>query len=187
MQLFVGIDPGASGGIAVVTRDGAVFTTSKMPGTDRDILDVLAPFAHNGPTPAARAVIEKVGVTPQMGVVSAGAFMKNVGKLLMALTAAGIPFDEVTPGTWQRALGCLQPRGADHTVGKKDKNITKSRAQQLFPAITITHAIADSLLIAEFARRRFTGELVSSTVDERRDSENHGKAKRRRRRQVEGF
>jgi hypothetical protein len=36
---------------------------------------------------------------------------------------------------------------------KGDKNITKRKAQELFPEIKITHAIADSLLIAEYGRR----------------------------------
>jgi len=34
-----------------------------------------------------------------------------------------------------------------------DKNVSKRRAQELFPEIKITHAIADALLIAEYARR----------------------------------
>ncbi len=36
---------------------------------------------------------------------------------------------------------------------KGDKNVSKRRAQELFPALKVTHAIADALLIAEFARR----------------------------------
>lgn len=39
----------------------------------------------------------------------------------------------------------------DHTAAK---NLTKARAQQLWPEYPrITHAIADALLIAEFCRR----------------------------------
>jgi len=41
-------------------------------------------------------------------------------------------------------MGCLT---------KGDKNVSKRRAQELFPALKVTHAIADALLIAEFARR----------------------------------
>lgn len=63
----------------------------------------------------------------------------------MALTAAGIPFDEVSPAVWQKYLGCL-------TGG--DKNVTKAKAQQLFPHITVTHAIADAILIGEYLRRK---------------------------------
>ena len=62
----------------------------------------------------------------------------------MALCAATIPYEEVTPQKWQKALGC-------RTGG--DKNVSKARAQALFPLQNITHAIADALLLAEYCRR----------------------------------
>jgi hypothetical protein len=34
-----------------------------------------------------------------------------------------------------------------------NKNVTKTRAAQLFPGVKMTHAIADALLIAEYGRR----------------------------------
>lgn len=45
-------------------------------------------------------------------------------------------------------MGCL-------TNG--DKNITKQRAQQLFPSAKVTHKIADALLLAEYCRRVHRG------------------------------
>jgi hypothetical protein len=63
----------------------------------------------------------------------------------MALTAAGIPFTRVRPQIWQKELNCL-------TGGQK--NITKQRAQELFPSIKVTHAIADALLIAKYGTQQ---------------------------------
>jgi len=77
-------------------------------------------------------------------VASSFKFGQGFGHLEMALTAAKIPFTYVTPQKWQKELGCL-------TGG--DKNVSKSRAQQLFPHIKCTHAISDALLIAEYCRR----------------------------------
>ena len=79
-----------------------------------------------------------------MGVVSAFTFGRGYGNIEMALTAAGIPFERVRPQVWQKALGCLT---------KGDKNITKRKAQELFPSIKVTHAIADSLLIANYGTK----------------------------------
>jgi hypothetical protein len=62
----------------------------------------------------------------------------------MGLTAAGIPFERISPQAWQKSLGCM-------TGG--DKNISKRRAQELFPTMNVTHATADALLIAEYGRR----------------------------------
>jgi hypothetical protein len=49
----------------------------------------------------------------------------------------------VTPFTWQKRLQCLSGG---------DKNVTKARAQQLFPGVKISHITADALLLAEFCR-----------------------------------
>jgi len=66
------------------------------------------------------------------------------GTLKGILTALHIPFELIRPVDWQRALGCMT---------KGDKNISKTKAQQLFPDIKVTHAKADALLIAEHCRR----------------------------------
>jgi len=89
-------------------------------------------------------VLEKVHATPQMGVTSAFSFGGAYRACRMALTASQTPFDEISPFKWQRRLECLSGG---------DKNVTKARAQQLFPDVKVTHAIADALLLAEWGRR----------------------------------
>lgn len=157
--VFLGLDPGASGGIAAITADGALLFAEPMPATDRDVLDLLAEANREH---AARAVIERVHASPQMGVVSAFTFGRGVGALHMALTAAGIPYDVVTPHIWQVAMGCAPHRaraGSTALKGgfaRRDKNAAKARAQVLFPGVRVTHALADALLLAEYARRTGT-------------------------------
>jgi hypothetical protein len=79
-----------------------------------------------------------------MGVVSAFSFGNGFGHLEMALVGNGIPFDRVRPQLWQKTMQCMS---------KGDKNVTKNKAQELFPNIKVTHAIADALLIAEYGNR----------------------------------
>lgn len=143
MKLYIGIDPGASGGIGFVPEHGKPWAT-KMPGTERDLFDALVDATRDHD---CRALIEQVASSPQMGVVSAFTFGRSFGSLRMALIAAGIPFESITPAKWQAAMRC-------RTGG--DKNVSKARAQELFPTLKITHAIADALLIAEHARRSAT-------------------------------
>jgi Holliday junction resolvasome RuvABC endonuclease subunit len=140
----IGIDPGTNGGIAWITDGRAC--AEKMPDTLQDLWELIASVRLNSVTPRTgiMAYIEQVHSSPQMGVKSAFTFGQGFGHLEMALTAAGIPFERVRPQAWQKALGCMT---------KGDKNITKRKAQELFPEIKITHAIADSLLIAEYGRR----------------------------------
>ena len=140
----IGIDPGTNGGIAWITDGRAC--AEKMPDTLQDLWELIMSIRidseKNGS--AIFANIEFVSSSPQMGVVSSSSFGRGYGNLEMALTAAGIPFERVRPQVWQKAMGCLT---------KGDKNVSKRKAQELFPSIKITHAIADSLLIAEYGRR----------------------------------
>lgn len=139
-MIFIGVDPGLSGGIAAVAQDGTVLWAEPMPQTERDVLDLFL----DSPDQPKVAVLERVRSSPQMGVVSAFTFGMGYGGLRMALAAARIAYDEVSPAKWQLVMGCRT---------KGDKNVSKRRAQELFPKVKCTHAISDSLLIAEFARR----------------------------------
>jgi len=155
--MIIGIDPGKSGGIAWTSCDPAIIDPQavKMPQTPRDIYDLLFDLATKGIGISVFAFIERVGPMPAMGnvkkgiprqgIASTAKFMRHAGHLEMALIATGIPHEFVTPAVWQRNLGCLT---------KGDKNITKAKAQQLFPHIRVTHALADALLIAEYGRRK---------------------------------
>lgn len=136
---YIGIDPGKSGGIAIITPGGGTYA-HKMPETDRDLLDLLSEFSADD----NRAVLEQVHAMPGQGVTSTFTFGRGYGKLEMALCAALIPFETVTPQKWQKLMGCLT---------KGDKNVSKAAAQRLFPHLKVTHAIADALLIAEYCRR----------------------------------
>jgi hypothetical protein len=153
--VYLGLDPGASGGLAVVWegRDGPP-KAFPMPATDRDIWDLIIKvqaIAGSG----VFALLEKVG-----GYVAGNAspgsamfrFGQSYGALRMALTAAEAIWEEVTPQQWQRELS-LPPR--KKTEGKGAwKNRLKAKAQQLFPTVRVTLATADALLIAEVCRRR---------------------------------
>jgi hypothetical protein len=144
MMLFLGVDVGKDGGIAIIDQTGGVLKAERMPATDRDILDLFFWVSLEMPLVPFRAVIEKVHASPQMGVTSAFSFGGSYHALRMALTAARIPFDEVSPMKWQRQLDCLSGG---------DKRVTLARAKQLFPHVKVTHYVSDALLLAEFCRR----------------------------------
>jgi hypothetical protein len=88
--------------------------------------------------------LEKVNAMPGQGVTSCFTFGTSFG-FMMALGMGCGRFEFIRPQVWQQALGCMT---------KGDKNVSKSRAQQLFPAFRITHHNADAILIAEYARRK---------------------------------
>lgn len=147
---IIGIDPGKSGGIAWIGDNGPC--VEKMPETLTDLWDLILTdiaisekrYCIDPAKDCIKAYIEVVHSSPQMGVKSAFTFGNSYGHLEMALTAARIPFERVRPQQWQKTMGCLT---------KGDKNVSKRKAQELFPSMKITHATADALLIAEYGRR----------------------------------
>lgn len=184
--IYIGIDPGASGGIAGILPKAS--ECRGMPQTETDIWGLFRYYqnwhVHN--RYQIVAVIEKVG-----GFIQGGEdrqpgsamfkFGMSYGGLRMALIAAGIPFEEVAPRTWQKALGIAPKRSHTGTKeviiskGKRKgqtktvkcggessgefKNRLKAKAQQLFPQLTVTLATADSLLIAVYCQRKHEGTL----------------------------
>ena len=162
--LICGIDPGASGGIALLSAPEATLSclplTYPMPSTEMDVSELLREFAPH----IAKAYIEGVHAFPghrgdvcpackqartTRGVTSSFTFGQGYGFLRGLWIGLKIPFEEVSPQRWTKALGCSGGK-----PGTEKKNMHKQKAQQLFPHLRITHAIADALLIAEYGRRQ---------------------------------
>ena len=145
-MLIIGIDPGASGGAAWY-RNGVHHAMPFKNLTEAEMLELFEGIGRH-----SFAYLENVHSMPGQGVASTFKFGMHFGGLRMALIAASISFETVSPQKWQKALGCMSGG---------DKKITRAKAQELFPTVHIvgsgdkmpTHAIADALLIAEYGRR----------------------------------
>lgn len=140
MSIFIGIDPGMSGAVSVIWDDGEPATQfHKLSEPEQDLVSYLRQFDLT----TAKATIESVHSMPKQGVASSFKFGKSFGFCLGLLTGLQIPYRLVAPQKWQKAMSC-------RTGG--DKNISKAAAQRLWPLLKITHANADSLLLAEYGR-----------------------------------
>ncbi len=141
--LVLGIDPGAHGCASLLTVDGKVFECLLFDKhTPRELCDAFSEFRAD----IVSSMVEKVHSMPRQGVASTFKFGYQFGQIVGILTGLKIPFEFVTPQRWQKEMGC-QTKG--------DKNVSKQKAEQLFPNQKITHGNADSLIIAEYARRRW--------------------------------
>ena len=157
-MIFMGIDPGASGGWAIVAEDGYLVRHDRLRDGDgkqqKEKLTAWDRFVANLSSPAQFDLIllEKVWATPQMGVTSAFSFGMNFGRICGTLDALKRPYREITSMAWQRQMGLIM---SGRQIGQNDdkKARNKAAAQAMHPGETITHATADAILIAECARR----------------------------------
>mgnify|MGYP003110907314 CR=1 FL=1 len=145
-HVFLGLDPGKSGSCALQTATGETLWFRFDQGTPSEFYDWL----HNYASHIKCGLIERVSSSPQMGVVSAFSFGESYGIVQGILIGAGVSFEFIAPAKWQRPMGCMS---------KGDKNVTKRRAQELFPEYRkeIVHANADAILIAEYCKRKYSG------------------------------
>lgn len=156
---FIGVDPGKSGGLVDVIFCNTGYqkvSLTLMPETERDLWDW---FDMRTPTIPTFAYIEWIHPAIQgIGKSAQSKLYGNYLSLRMALTAAGIPFEDVKPLQWQRAFSIPPRKKSEKTTQWKHR--LRGKAQQLFPTLDvwgktkeIQLAVCDALLIAEHCRR----------------------------------
>lgn len=126
--------------MAFLTEDGKPHRVVSLTGlVDSQI--VIPIFAAQ--TRLKAVYLERPTVCPSRS--STAKLARSHGFFRGVLAAIEIPFVEVAPIKWQVFMEC-------RTQG--DKKITHRKAKELFPAIKVTHSVADALLIAEYGRRQ---------------------------------
>ena len=169
-QTFCGIDPGQSGGIALIgprgLTEGLWLEIIETPKAEADLLHI---FRHTlRPAAIELCLIEKVGAFPGQGRTSMFTFGRGDGILIGMLLAHDIPFQEIRPQAWQKALGIRpraktpnRPRAGRYYPPPESKPEFKRRllstALRLFPGAPVNLKTADALLLAEVARRYHAG------------------------------
>ena len=152
-MIYVGIDPGASGGIVAIGPDNHVLVHAKCPDTVHDLADVyryICELPGRYDDCSIKATIEAVHSMPGNSGRSMFTFGTNYGQWLGILATLKIPYVQVTPQKWMKFYGSL-PKD------KKDrKNHIKHLAQQRFPKVKITLSTSDAMLISNYLRETNT-------------------------------
>lgn len=152
--LFIGIDPGKKGGIAVIDTESGIRYT--VPYSDKDLITMCRDeswlYNTQGKTEHIMCCLEKVGAMPGQGVVSMFSFGQSVGYIKGVLESFGIPYQEITPQKWKKEFGLNSDKAASAEV-----------CRRLFPDISLlatprckkpNDGMAEALLMAEYARRK---------------------------------
>lgn len=147
--LFIGIDPGKSGGIAYIDTQDNISGT--MPYSDTELLNLCRDASHDWGKEVV-CCLEKVGAMPGQGVVSMFSFGQSVGYIKGVLESFRIPYQEITPQKWKREFGLTS-----------DKAKSAEVCGRLFPDVSLLatprckkphDGMAEALLMAEYARRK---------------------------------
>ena len=156
--MLIAIDPGLSGSIVCKT-DGRVHAF-KMPDTRKDLWLLILSLK----TDDAFCWIEQVGTYVSGDSATASVtFARHCGHIDMALIAADIKHDTVTPQKWQYWLiGKPNYTKIPKEISKKErarilakrkqerKNKIKEKMQGLYPELKITLALSDALGILHY-------------------------------------
>lgn len=144
-MLYVGIDPGQSGALAVL---GDEFECPIVIPFDRcEYISILSKISAK----ESIVCLEYVTSMPGQGVKSMFSFGENFGFIKGVLEALQVPYELVRPQKWKRAFSVTS-----------DKNMSIDVCQRLFPGVYLKRSekcrrdddgMAEALLMAEYARR----------------------------------
>lgn len=186
---IIGIDPGVSGAISLITEQGRFAAVHDMPTMqanktgDKQQINVaeLARITRSIllENPEVRAVMERVQPMPSqpgpdgerrgMGAASAFTFGKSVGHIEAVLLTLGISVEFVMPAQWKKGLGL--PR---------DKEAARTLAQQCFPDAPLGRkkdaGRAEALLIAKWYAQRMRAQQDPELAKRTAGAEAQGQA-----------
>ena len=160
MSLFLGIDPGLSGAIALVSGDGQFVMVEDMPVTRRGNGRVRHEVDAGGITHLLRShagdivhgIIELVAAMPRQGVASMFSLGHSLGTATAVVASIGIGFELLPPTKWKRLAEL-----------PADKGLVLAAARRRWPGATLTrvkdHGRAEALFLALLAMQRHRGRL----------------------------
>ncbi len=149
MRLFIGIDPGARGGLVALTEKGDTFLSTALTGV-KSLVGVLKALASNDAL-APRVAVEDIGA---IGLISTWArksvfgMGRAAGHVEALIEWLGWSWTYVKPKDWQKAV--TRP-----TDGDNPKARAKMAFARRWPMAKCNHdGVVDAALIAEWARTR---------------------------------
>ena len=163
--MYIGIDPGQKGGIAVINHNAEVLLCVEMPEKSSVPYyiktEVISLIMKKKECDACYLYIEKAQAMPQQGVVGVFTYGVGYGKILGAFEACLIYPTEIRPMEWKKHFGLIKE--------KKGKIHSVELAERLFPNIQLRNppakksgrpgklldGKAEALLIAEYARQKY--------------------------------
>lgn len=172
MYAVAGGDPGVTGGVVQITKDGLVFVIRFARTSKLDAFRAVANWAAAADLSGGMVVYkENMNARPGQSTQTVMANGRSHQFLEDLLIFNEIPYHLIDAKEWQFefGLGGKQYKGANWSPDKEyraRKKAQQAKAIEIFGE-GITQDIADAYLIAEFAWRKTFGELKHGRQSER--------------------
>lgn len=158
MNSICGIDPGKSGGLAVLSPAGEIQVTTVMPINSEGVVDYfeLLTLFEDFKTMGDHVILEDVGGRCGDGAKGAFSFGRGMGIIECAIKQSGLKVTYVKPTAWAKVIH----EGLDKDLKPKAKSRTV--ISRLFPNTDFKRTpkcknphdgLVDAVLIAEWGRR----------------------------------
>ena len=120
MSAVLGIDPGLSGGWAIIDSMGGKWLDGgRMPLREHRGKQIIDGYQLGEVcSMASHAVIEQVSAMPRQGVTSSFRFGMSYGAALALVMQENLPFETVTPSVWKKAFGLSSSKRASLDAAK---------------------------------------------------------------------
>ena len=150
---YIGIDPGAGGGIAAIDEEGNI-KAYKCPQSSEDMALLFEVLVGDTPPDNVRLLMERVWARPTNAVRAAFSYGVNYGQWLGVASSHEIKINTVIPTEWIRWIGC--PKSLKSVIRKR---WLKEKAQELYPEIKrVTLKTSDAILITRYAKEEYFEE-----------------------------
>jgi len=156
--MIIGIDPGLTGAIAFIGRDGYLVedlpTMANGKGKAKvkrqidpgELFHMLRTMGDE----AEQVYIERMASMPGQGVQTMFSLGDTFGCIRSVVALAGIPMEIISSQIWKKSYGLTS-----------DKELARAKAIELFPTAGLSrkkdHNRAEALLIANYGVRRENG------------------------------
>lgn len=153
MNIIIGVDPGISGGIAIITTAGECLLCEPLPivrdgslaWVDGGRMQSLLIDTLQGR--GARALIERAQPMPKQGSASGFNYGVGFGSLLSIFQARHIAIELISSSRWKGAMGLTSK-----------KTLSLDKARLLYPSVDLPKAKdegrAEALLLAHYGLHR---------------------------------
>lgn len=154
--MVLGIDPGKSGGYALLEAGELIEVAGFDQHSDADIVQAFRDIHQRSLVDGVKLVayLEQVGGFIKGSPMPGSAMFKfgeSFGLLVGTLIALGISFRRTRPQEWQKGL-----QGVTGIKGVDRKRKLRDLAMEIYPESKPTLKTADAILIADFGEKKET-------------------------------